>query len=202
MRSAFLGFVLLAACDLLNPKNEPVEVAPAKPAADKGDEKKGVDISPAPAPEDKWIEFSSQEGKFTAQFPSAPNKEVTQAPSPIGPIDSVIIAAQLGEAMFGVSYADYPDKILKDFKLDAGLDGARNGAINNIGGKLVKEEQITFAGQKARAFEATATAEGMNLRYESRLFFVSPRLYQLIVVSKAEDKVPSQKFFDSFELKK
>ena len=200
MRSvcAAAGLVLLAACDLLNPKNQAVEVAPAKPPVE---ENKGVDISPAPAPEDRWIEFSSQEGKFTARFPSAPNKEVTQAPSPIGPIDSVIFAAQLGEAMFGVTYADYPEKILKDFKLDAGLDGARNGAINNIGGKLVKEEQITFAGHKARAFEATATADGMKLRYESRLFFASPRLYQLIVVSREEETVPSQRFFDSFQLK-
>ncbi|MEZ4451880.1 MAG: hypothetical protein R3B09_20620 [Nannocystaceae bacterium] len=198
---AALLALMTSACGAPSPRSEPAPSGAAATPSAADPSKDAVDVRPAKAPE-SWMEFSSDEGRCKLRFPAAPRSESMDAPSPAGPIPTTTIAAEQRGAYYALAYSDYPVELVAESKLDNILDGARNGAVNNIGGTLLKEEQITFAGQKARAFEASASAEGMEVRLSARIFFVAPRLYVLLVVYPAgQVDAEAQRFFDSFELK-
>ena len=74
--------------------------------------------------------------------------------------------------------------------------------INNVGGTIVSEKQTDFAGHKARALVASVpNPNGGEFELEARLFWVSPRMYQLIsLVPKGSGSPTANKYFDSFEL--
>lgn len=185
-----------AACD---PVEKLIGSDPPPPSAPPVTEAKLTD--PPNVPEDTWLEFTSEEGRFEARLPGAPEKQLQQTPTAAGPMDMVMQSVQAGSAFFAIAYSDMSAEAIPGFNLDAGLDGARNGAINNVGGTLVSEQQIQFAGHPARAFTAKASVEGHELTVEARIFFVLPRFYQLMVVYPAsETTVPVQRFFDGFSL--
>lgn len=203
MRTTVLALLLiLSACQ----DSTPVPAAPALGAAvaDSAGEAKpddDVDITSPKVPEDTWMAFTSDDGHYKVRFPSAPSKDTANVPTAAGDIAFTTHMAAGKDVQYGVMFGDFPADMMKDFNLDAGLDGARNGAVNNIGGTLLEEQQITFAGQPARAFSAKASAEGMDFLLYARVFMVGPRLFQMIVVHDAKlQGVEIDKFFDSFEL--
>lgn len=196
---ALILALVATGCDALNKSDD-------APSVTKDKTVEGVSPSeltkPAKVPEDTWMSFSSEEGRFTTRYPSSPKKEVLKAPSPIGEIPTVMTAATLGDAFFAVAYSDYPKELIEASNRDAMLDGARDGAVNNVQGTLVKEDQITYAGEPARAFEATADKMGIKLKMHSRVFMKENRLYQVTIVYPTTQKdVPLDKFFDAFALK-
>ena len=198
----FAACLALPACD----KEEPAAPAaatgaPAATAATGADTPEGAAPPPAPAPTNDWIEFKTVEGGYTAVFPSAPSKEVATAPTELGPVQYVTHGAELGEAFFGISYSDYPEAAMVDFNIDKGLDGARDGAINGVGGSLVREEQITMFGEPAREFEAKAALEGIEVRIKARMFLKLPRLYQIMVAYPSTmTDLEIDRFLDGFQL--
>jgi len=199
----------LVACDKEEPSADAATTAATTAAAGGGSAtagsgEAGAEIPippPAQPPENAWIEFKTEEGGYTAQFPSAPKKEVATAPTPLGPVQYVTHGAELGDAFFGISYSDYPEAAMEGFDVDAGLDGARDGAINGVGGNLVREEQITMFGQPAREFEAKASLEGIEVHIKARMFLKLPRLYQIMVAYPSTmTGLEVDRFLDGFQL--
>ncbi len=210
LTSFALGLALVA-CDgaksTPNAAAEPTQDKPANAAAASDDgpgaapAEKPVDITPAPADAETWMEFSSEIDRFEARLPAAPQKQTFDTPNPLGgTIPTTMYLTEEGSRAVGVGVTTVPPSALESFDLDGALDGARNGMVNNIGGTLVSEKQIEYAGHPARAIEAKATADGIALRIEARLFFAEPRLYQVLVVRAESEPFPAQKFFDSFSL--
>lgn len=205
MRNPTVGVLvsLLCGCQDVAPKPEGPAAASAASTSAKsaGEDDAGVDISSPAVPADTWMEFASEEGKFRVRFPAAPSKDTAEIPTLVGSVKQTTHSAGEGDVHFGVAYGEYPPEAMKDFDLDKGLDGARNGAINNVGGTLLAEQQITFAGQPARAFQGKATVQGIELLLDARVFMLDNRLYQLIVVHPSTSQnLASGKFFDSFSL--
>ena len=160
-----------------------------------------VDISSAKADPDTWMSFSADEYEFEARFPVAPKKQDLSVPTPLGPIPAVIYMAEQGNEATGVTVLVVPEAMLSQFNIDGGLDGARDGMINNVGGTIVSEKQLQFLGHDARAIVAHATQGNLTMRIEARLFWVSPRMYQLLAVSvEGSGSNPADKFFESFRL--
>ena len=208
LTSFALGLALVA-CDGADSKPAAsAESAPkdvSKKDASKGDDARGadgaVDISPAPADPDTWMHFSSKDDAFEVRFPAAPKKQTFETPNPLGgTIPTTMYMTEQGAQAIGVGVMTIPAATLPDFDVEGGLDGGRDGMVNNIGGTLVSEKQIDFAGHPARAIVAKAEADGRAARIEARLFFAKPRLYQLIVVSEESASSPASKFFESFAL--
>lgn len=171
----------------------PAAQSPAPPPA--------VDISSAKAPEDTWMQFSSADDGFEVRFPVAPKKSSMDTPNPLGgTIPANIYMAEQGNLALGVTAMTIPASALENFDVEGGLDGGRDGMLNNIGATIVSEKQLKFAGQAARAIEAKASSGDLDVRIEARLFFASPRLYQLIVVSEQSAESPAERFFGSFAL--
>lgn len=203
---ALLAFALTA-CDALKTENaektdSAASAAAASPAEDpKTTPEDAVDISPAKAPPDTWMAFSSKDDGFEVRFPVAPKKDTFDAPNPLGgTIPNVMYMAEQGDQALGVNVTTLPASALPEFDVDKGLDGGRDGMINNIGGTILSEKHVDFARHPARAIAAKAKNGAIDMRIEARLFFVSPRLYQLISVSDAAAPSPAKKFFDSFAL--
>lgn len=192
--------LLITACD-----KGPADPAPdAKKDAPAASGATGTTANPppAPAPKDSWIEVANAEGRLKVKFPVAPQKSVDKAPTPLGDIAYTTLGAEKSDAYFAVSYSDYPEAAMEGFDVNGGLDGARDGAINGMGGVLIKEEQITYQGFPAREFEAKATAEGMEIHVKARIVLGLPRLWQqLVVYPAAKPPQDMDKFFDSLEVK-
>jgi hypothetical protein len=197
---ATLLLVLTSACTA-KPEGEAAgseAVAPAKV----GQSGAGVDISSAKADPDTWMSFSAEEHKFEARFPVAPKKQELSLPTPAGEIPAAMYMAEQGNDAVAVTVLAVPESLLGQFNVDGGLDGARDGMINNVGGTIVSEKQLQFLGHDARAIVGRATTEqNVTMKLEARLFWVSPRMYQLLAVSvEGAASNPADKFFDSFRL--
>src|SRR5262245_9929197 len=91
-----------------------------------------------------WKEHTSKDGKFKAVMPAGVRKQSNSA-------GTVTVHTELAEGKdwaAGVAYADIPlDKDESADKIQMRLDGARDGAILNIRGKLLSEKKITLAGK-------------------------------------------------------
>lgn len=173
----------------------PTAAAPAKP----GD--KPVDISSAKADAESWMSLSVAEHGFEARFPVAPKKQDMSVPTPVGTIPAMTYMAEQGNEAVGVTVLTIPEAMLGQFNVDGGLDGARDGMINNVGGTIVSEQQLDFHGHQARAIVARIPAPDAPMKLEARLFWASPRMYQLISVSvEGAASDPAAKFFENFRL--
>jgi hypothetical protein len=160
-----------------------------------------VDTRSAKAAPDTWMEFGADDYGFKARFPVAPKKEELSMPTPAGVVPGAMWMAEQGDEAVGITILVVPESMLADFNVEGALDGGRDGMINNVGGTIVSEKQADFAGQKARAIVATVPNPGGEFELEARLLWVSPRLYQLLVLVPSSSNSPlAQKFFDSFEL--
>jgi hypothetical protein len=197
---ATLLLVSTSACTS-NPAGEAAEAAAGSAAGSRTNVTGGVDISSAKADPDTWMSFSADEHRFEARFPLAPKKQDMSVPTPLGTIPAMVYMAEQDDDAVAVTVLTVPESMLSQFNVDGGLDGARDGMINNVGGTIVSETLLPFRGHAAGARGATAAAGNKTMRVEARLFWVSPRMYQLLAVS-VEGSATNQadKFFDNFRL--
>jgi hypothetical protein len=85
------------------------------------------------------------------------------------------------------------------------LDKARDGAIGNLKGTLLKEEAISLGGYAGRDLKVSATKGDMDLILRSRIYDIGGRVYILQHLFKKVSDSPAtaQKtamFFDSFKV--
>ena len=207
MRRSFLAFLLLTSgCDLLNKKDAgPTPTpTPSEPAKADDDKKWAVSDGTAPPPAEpptgSWLAFESKEGAFKAEFPKAPSTESSQVPGGPGiTVEMVTYAAELDDAYYAVATTDFPDAIINAKPAAVLLDGARDGAVANITGKLKEEKQIEVDGNPGRRLAITGNTEGMELLVDSVIFLKGKRLYQAIVVRPATKDITAEttRFLDS-----
>jgi hypothetical protein len=202
--------VLLApGCDFLDKAKGGDSGSEAKSAAaevsakseSKEEWKAGTNTPPPPAepPAGSWIGFESKEGGFKAEFPSSPKTESTQMPVANVTVEMVTYSAELDDVYYAVATTDFPEEIVSAKPPAVLLDGARDGAVANIGGKLKEEKQIEIDGNAARRIVITGNAEGHELVVDSVIFLKDKRLYQGIVVRPAGKEATTEvnRFLDS-----
>lgn len=175
--------------------------AAAKPAteAPAGEAAKPAETPPAAA----GVPFESKEGKFSAVFPSAPEASTLPTPTALGNIDQKMFSVSKGDAFFAASFADYPAEAMKGQDLKKILDGARDGAAQNIQGKVTSESEIKIGAHTGRDVRIEATVQGISVVANIRFYLVENRLYQMLVVRPgaagvSDDEV--KQFLDSFKL--
>jgi hypothetical protein len=131
-------------------------------------------------------------------MPGTPKEQTQQA---AGITLKMYVVAQ-GNDGYAVGYADVPGVAAEQgFQLEARLDGARDGAIRNVNGKLREEKKLTLEGKyPGREFIADVPEKKLVLR--ARLYIVNGRLYQTLVVGVADfaNSDTATKFLDSFAL--
>lgn len=145
--------------------------------------------------------FRCDEGSFSVFLPGEPKRSIQSIDTPAGRIDLVMYNAGSKKSGFVVGYADYPEEAVKDSVPKKMLDGARDGAVANVGGELIDEMELDSYGYPARELLINVPRKA---KIRARLVLVDNRLYQAMVISKSsavlEDK--GTEFFDSFKIDK
>jgi hypothetical protein len=159
-----------------------------------------VAAEPAPPPRPAVPEFVSKDWKFAAKFPAEPKAQKQVAAG----VAVALFAVESKDGVYGVAVADMP---IPDGETAAQtqdrLDGARDGAVGNVGGTLTSSSQITLGKQKypGREFNATVTQPKAG-RLRAQVYLVGKRFYQVIVMGTTEYATAKEAtaFLDSFRL--
>ena len=154
----------------------------------------------------QWQRLSSAEGRFSILFPGNPQKSSQDVNTDMGMVTIFSFMYESPDQAFIASYMDYPTEMVE--KSDPGkmLDGAVNGSINNINGKLKEVTVKQIGGYPGRSYYGVIENKSNNseIGYFSNIYLVKNRLYQLAAVNNLDNsqKQTFAKFFDSFEMVK
>lgn len=147
-----------------------------------------------------WEEFTSTEGAFSVLMPKKPSRETQTVDTSLGPIEIQFFSAELADTVYMVAYSDYPAAFVAQSNPVVILDGARDGAVANVKGKLVSEHVIFIGGNTGR--ELRIEIPDAKMTAVSRIFLVNNRLYQVMALMPAErfssDEITT--YLDSFAL--
>ncbi|MFZ5736192.1 MAG: hypothetical protein ACOY6K_04840 [Pseudomonadota bacterium] len=148
-----------------------------------------LDIDDSPVSYDAFV---TQQGKFSIEFGGVPN--LTKGTG--GPTNGITYDSYTwsigGKTVYkAVAMFVYS----KNYKFS--FDGAIAGAAQSAKAKISKQQPVTLAGIEGR--EALLEAPN-SMEIRLRFFFVSGRLYQLMIVSRQgeTDSLAANAFFDSF----
>ncbi len=143
--------------------------------------------------------YRSDEGRFSILLPDEPEREIQKVDAPIGTLEFIIY--QAGSERMGcvVGYVDYPQKMFENVDIKKMLDGARNGVVEKVNGKLKYEKVLDFHGNTAREFEIKVPEKAT---IKARVILIGNRLYHLMAVSASKKVLDKNcpKYFDSFKV--
>lgn len=152
----------------------------------------------------EWTEFSSGPGNFSVLLPGTPEEQTQSVDTPAGSIDIHMFLLDQGSSAFMVGYSDYPESLIAQADPMLLLDGARDGAVGNVGGTMRSERELTLNSNPGREikFDVPDSSDLPGGGYAvARLYLVQNRLYQVIGMAKkdvSEEEII--KFLDSFTL--
>ena len=147
----------------------------------------------------RWKTFVSDDKAFTVHFPTEPNRESDIVNAPSGKVELIQYISKHKDILYAVMYGDYTSNAFVGMTSEQLLDNGRDGAVENVQGKLLSEVIISKANYPGR--EITIKVEP-NLVLTAQIILKENRLYQLMVVTPSDKLFTSQRreFFNSFEI--
>ena len=151
--------------------------------------------------ESAWKTISPKDSGYSVAFPRSPKESTQPVHTDAGTFQLHQTLYTTSQCAFLAAYTDFASSIVEPASVKKILDGARDGAIKSVNGKLIRERKLMIAGYPGREFEV---AVQMNMIYRERLFLVKDRFYQVVVVAPKnyEDQDEISKFLESFRLTK
>jgi hypothetical protein len=191
-----LTALVVGACDREpEPAHQPAPVAPRIAPPPPRPPPPIAPPAPAPVRPAPWVEFGSATWDFRAEFPEPPITEVIKVPTPVGELDMHLFAVDRGAWAYLVTVLErQAGPAVAPGLL---LDGARNGAVTNVGGRLVRETELTREGLPARRLEIVAGEGEQQQRVEVLLILRGRRLYQAVIAAPASEAIApeAERFF-------
>jgi hypothetical protein len=151
---------------------------------------------------DSWKEFRSQAGRFSVRLPGTPKEDKQAIDTAVGKIDMFLFVYEVSnDVAYLIMYNDYPEDVVAKADKTTMLDGARDGAVENVKGKLRSEKNVSISGSPGREI-VVDTSDAPLSTIKSRMYLVKNRLYQVMaVVPKGKETSKDvDKFLDSFKL--
>jgi hypothetical protein len=147
-----------------------------------------------------WTTVTSDDASFRVEMPGAAEHARKALGTPAGQAPIEMWVQQDGRRAFVAGYTEYPDAVRQHFDPERLLDSARDGAVERVRGKLLKDEPRELGGVPGRRIEIDA--EGGSVRVRGDLFVQGRRLYQVLATTAPKDaESPDvQRFLDSFVL--
>lgn len=147
-----------------------------------------------------WQEFRCEEGGFSALLPGTPAKVTHRVDSPAGPLDIQVFTLEHRRFTYVLSYTDYPEAALQAKTPEDILNGARQGAVANVQGRLVSETALRLSPYPGRE-AVIAVPDGHQVRL--RFFLVKNRLYQAGVATPKDRTHDPEvtRFLESFTIR-
>ena len=153
----------------------------------------------------EWKTFSSVSGGFSILTPGTPIEKQLMQETPMGKIFVTTFRINSKSSSYFIGYNDYPDDFIRRSNINGLLDGARDGSIGNLNGRLLTQHNISVNGYPGREYVAEFMFKKPgDSTVKTRAYLVNNRLFQISVMSiKGEVSVAQQnKFLNSFTLLK
>ncbi len=136
--------------------------------------------------------LESKEGRFSVRIPegfSSPEESTMPLETAVGKLDMEVFTATQGESsVFMAAYIDYPESAF-EAGIPAMLDGAREGALKNLHGKVLSQKSTSLLGHPGRSMKFVGKTGGMRVYGRVDYFIARPRLYQVLFLSSAKAMV-------------
>jgi hypothetical protein len=144
-----------------------------------------------------WKSYSYPAEGFSAVFPAEPSLQKKDVPTEKGSFQLRAYLAEDGPAAVFVGICDYGSAVA-DRTPDMVLDGAQQGAIDNVSAHLTRGKVITLGVYPGRDFEA----DNDTMHFYARIYLVGTTLYQTLVASPLGQPYAANatRFLDSFQL--
>ena len=149
----------------------------------------------------QWEEYISDEGKYKVDFPGNPEIKTQKVNTKIGEIQITMAMLESNNIAYMASFNDYTSEFIKNSNEKDLLDGARDGAVANVQGKLLSELIIELNNIPGREIKIE-TADGKNTIIQ-RVYLAGSRLYQVSVVTPKTQSFDKNinKYLDSFKIR-
>lgn len=147
-----------------------------------------------------WVQYASDDGRFTIQFPKKPSSQETQKVDVADgkALELKVVKAE-SDAIFSVSYLDLPRK-WRIFSSNILLKISMKEIVGHMeGAELTDKQMVKHKNYPAMSFKIK---QGDN-EIEGRLILVKNTMYKLTVVYPpgVSHEGQHETFLDSFELK-
>jgi len=123
--------------------------------------------------------FDSPDGTFKALLPGKVTEHSETVNTPVGPIVYKAYAAKAKHHEFSIGCSDYPPGVVENSDPRAMLDGARDGAVRNVEGRLLSETIIEMQGCPGRVLRVEVGAGHIVVQ---KVVLAGSRMYQVIAV--------------------
>ena len=163
--------------------------------------------SSTPTVEKRWEEFSLSDGQFVISMPAKPTSQSIPLDSKAGSLVAHILVLDTPLESYVVTYVEFPDRLDEQSKSKAILDGTRNKELVKVGGRLVKESDVSIDSYPGREL----TIEVADGFWVDRIYLVGKRLYAVSAfTSKAgagaveitdSQQAVIRRYLESFKLK-
>jgi|GEM_PF-1433651 len=143
--------------------------------------------------------FISPDNRFCVIFPTEPKRESDIVNAPKGKIEMIQYISQTGGIQYEVIYSDLPTTAFDGRTSEQMLDGARDGMVENVAGKLTSETIISRGNNPGR--EITVKVKPDTI-IKTQIVLQNNRFYQLMVTSPSDKLFVARyrEFFDSFKI--
>lgn len=152
-------------------------------------------------PQSEWTKVTSDDGRVSASFPRPPKTQSQNIDTAIGKLNIKMTIYESGNNAFLTSHMTYPVDP-EQYDVAAGLDGAAQGAAQNVNGTIVENDDIEGFGFPGKSL-LVSTPQGAFVRGRVFIDPAGPTLFQAQVVgSRADVDGPDAKaFLDSLAIK-
>lgn len=154
-----------------------------------------------------WFLLKKSEQNYQVQFPKKPIQNKQKVPSPIGDLimDIYMYEATEGDdnLVYMVNYTKYPANSVNSNnteKLEGFFEGAINGAVSNVQGKLLSKKDVKLG--KYPGKEITIDFQNGLAVIRSRMYLVEDQMYmvQTIAETAKNGNSAATRFMNSFKL--
>src|SRR5262245_35052076 len=97
-----------------------------------------------------WLEFRPEGIGYSVEMPGQWELSSQDVPTAIGSMKAYMAAVNMPTRAYMTMYMTYPADAIRGRPIDTVLDGARDGAVANVKGKLRSEQRLTINGLPAR----------------------------------------------------
>jgi hypothetical protein len=159
--------------------------------------------------QENWYLFENK--NCSILFPKKVESSSKPINSDVGPLTLVITMYDASNDsldenfVYGMFTTEYPDSIINSDKtemLSKVYRGAIDGAVKNVNGVLLSEEEIILDEFKGREIKVNYNEGLAIIRMRCILVHNTMYMLQTICLSEKEPNASAQKFLNSFKLKK
>lgn len=141
-----------------------------------------------------WFNYIARDQSYSVKFPGQPTEENQSTDSALGILDYTIVIYQddVNRRAYLTSNIVYSLEPDQSYDVDRGLEGAKNGALNNTNSVLLSERNITKQGVRGKEI---VFRNPQNLLGKAHIYIDvknsrRPTLYQALVISDRNINAP------------